>query len=135
MKAICEPADSPKDTAAFIRHFCGTDVADADAIAENEPRRSSLYKTVAELVRAFVSVANGLPNIGYSNTEAEALRHEVNDFEKVRMVSDDYIDLKMYESAMRYLNDAYIRSEESEKITALDDLSLVQLIVSQIRQY
>jgi type I restriction enzyme, R subunit len=37
----------------------------------------------------------------------------------------------MYEPAMRHLIDTYIRAEESEKVSAFDDLSLVQLIVER----
>ena len=47
------------------------------------------------------------------------------------MASGDYIDLKMYEPAMRHLIDTYIRADESEKISAFDDMSLVQLIVER----
>src|SRR5438128_12000992 len=37
----------------------------------------------------------------------------------------------MYEPAMRHLIDTYIRAEVSEKVSAFDDLSLVQLIVER----
>jgi type I restriction enzyme, R subunit len=51
----------------------------------------------------------------------------VDHYEKVRdevkLASGDYIDLKMYEPAMRHLIDTYIRAEESEKISAFDDLT------------
>ena len=50
---------------------------------------------------------------------------------EVKLASGDYIDLKMYEPAMRHLIDTYIRADESEKISAFDDLSLVQLIVER----
>src|SRR5665213_2548360 len=43
----------------------------------------------------------------------------------------DYIDLKMYEPAMRHLIDTYIRAEDSELISAFDDMSLIQLIVER----
>jgi type I restriction enzyme, R subunit len=63
------------------------------------------------------------------------LRTEVDHYEKVRnevkLASGDYIDLKMYEPAMRHLIDTYIRAEESEKVSSFDDLSLVQLIVER----
>jgi len=49
----------------------------------------------------------------------------------VKLASGDYIDLKMYEPAMRHLIDTYIRAEESEKISAFDDLSLIDLIVER----
>src|SRR4030066_773875 len=37
----------------------------------------------------------------------------------------------MYEPAMRPLIDTYIRAEESEKVSAFDDMSLIQLIVER----
>jgi type I restriction enzyme R subunit len=37
----------------------------------------------------------------------------------------------MYEPAMRHLIDAYIRADESELISAFDDMSLIQLIVER----
>ena len=49
----------------------------------------------------------------------------------VKLASGDYIDLKMYEPAMRHLIDTYIRAEESELISAFDDMSLIQLIVER----
>ena len=68
-------------------------------------------------------------------TEAQEIRSEVNHFEKVRsevkLASGDYIDLKMYEPAMRHLLDTYIRAEESEKVSAFDELPLVQLIIER----
>ena len=51
--------------------------------------------------------------------------------DEVKLASGDYIDLKMYEPAMRHLIDTYIRAEESEKVSAFDDMSLVQLIVER----
>ena len=60
---------------------------------------------------------------------------EVAQFEKVReevkLASGDYIDLKMYEPAMRHLIDTYIRAEGSKKIASFDDMPLVQLIVER----
>jgi type I restriction enzyme R subunit len=50
---------------------------------------------------------------------------------QVKLHSGDAVDLKRYEPALRHLIDAYIRAEESEKVSAFDDLSLVQLIVER----
>src|ERR687897_3831670 len=72
---------------------------------------------------------------GYSQAEAEEIKNEVDHYEKVReevkLASGDYVDLKMFEPAMRHLLDTYIRAEESEKLSAFDDLTLVQLIVER----
>ena len=56
---------------------------------------------------------------GYSDAEAQEIKAEVGHYEKVReevkLASGDYIDMKMYEPAMRHLLDTYIRAEESER--------------------
>ena len=72
---------------------------------------------------------------GYSEAEAQRIRSEVDHYEKLRqevkLASGDYVDMKMYEPAMRHLLDTYIRAEESEKLSAFDDLTLVELIVER----
>ena len=57
--------------------------------------------------------------------------HVTKASDAVKRNSGDYIDLKAYEPAMRHLIDTYIRAEESEKISAFDDMSLIQLIVER----
>ena len=133
VKALCEPVKPPKDTPAFLHYFCAADTADKDALKENEPKRLTLYKLVASLVRAFANLANEMDTAGYSEADANTIKAEVTHFESVRsevkLSSGDYIDLKMYEPAMRHLIDIYIKAEESKKISAFDDLSLIQMIV------
>ena len=135
IKALCEPVEPPKDTAAYLRHFCAKDTADKTALKETEPRRLTLYKLAAAFVRAYANLANEMLEAGYSASEVEAIKAEVAHYEKarneVKLASGDYIDLKMYEPAMRHLIDAYIRAEESEKVSAFDDMSLIQLIVER----
>jgi type I restriction enzyme R subunit len=135
IKALCEPVDPPKDTAAYLRYFCAKDTTDKNALKENEPKRVALYKFAASLIRAFANIANELPEAGYTPQEIEQIKQEVDYYEKVRsevkLASGDYIDLKVYEPAMRHLIDTYIRAEESKKISAFDDKTLIQLIVEQ----
>ena len=138
IKALCEPVEPPKDTLAYIRFFCGdADVGARRAVPlrENEPKRLALYKMTAALLRAFANLASELAEAGYTPAEVATIQNEVDHFDKVRnevkLASGDYIDLKMYEPAMRYLIDTYIRAEESEKISAFDDLTLVELIVER----
>ncbi len=135
IKALCEPVDPPRDTMAYLRYFCAKDTADKGALKENEPKRVALYKLTASLIRAYANLANELPEAGYTPQEIEQIKQEVEYYEKVRtevkLASGDYIDLKVYEPAMRHLIDTYIRAEESKKISAFDDITLIQLIVER----
>lgn len=133
--ALCEKVENPRDSAAYIRYFCAKDTADKNALKENEPKRLTLYKLAAALLRSYANLANEMAEAGYSEAEAAAIKDEVDHYEKVRnevkLASGDYIDLKMYEPAMRHLIDTYIRAEDSEIISAFDDMSLVQLVVER----
>ncbi|MES2210154.1 MAG: HsdR family type I site-specific deoxyribonuclease [Chloroflexota bacterium] len=135
VKALCEPVEVPRDSAAYLRYFCSADMTDAALVKANEPSRIALYKLVGGLIRAYANIASELEGAGYSTTEAAAIEAEVDLYEKVRtevrLASGDYIDLKMYEPAMRHLIDTYIRSEDSRKVSAFDDMSLVGLIAAR----
>jgi type I restriction enzyme R subunit len=135
VRALCEPVEAPRDTHAYLQFFCAKDTADKDALKENEPKRLALYRLVASLLRAYAEIANEMGEAGYSDIETTAIKADVDHFEKVRnevkLASGDYIDLKMYEPAMRHLIDTYIRAEESETISKFDDMSLIQLIVER----
>jgi len=135
VKALCEPVLAPKDTASYLRYFCAAESGNGNQLQANEPKRLTLYKSVAALIRAYANLANELAEAGYSATEITALKSEVDHYEKVssevKLASGDYIDLKMYEPAMRHLIDTYIQAEDSKVISAFDDLSLIQLIVER----
>jgi len=135
LRALCEPVAPPKGTPDYLHYFCAADTGDKDALKDNEPKRLTLYKLTASLIRAYADIANDLGEAGYDTAGAAALKAEVEHFEKVRsevkLASGDYIDLKMFEPAMRHLIDTYIRAEESEVISAFDDMSLVELIVER----
>ena len=135
VKALCEPVEPPRDTAAYLRYFCAAESGNAEQLKDNEPKRLALYKLAAAFLRAFADLANEMGAAGYSSAEARSIKSEVAHFENVRsevkLASGDYIDLKMYEPAMRHLLDTYIRAEESEKVSAFDNLPLVQLILER----
>ncbi len=135
VKALCEPVEPTRDTAAYLRFFCAAESGNAEQLKDNEPKRVALYKRTAAFLRAYANLANEMVEAGYSDVEAQEIKAEVDHCEKVRqeikLASGDYIDMKMYEPAMRHLLDTYIRAEESEKLLAFDDLTLVQLIVKR----
>lgn len=138
IKALCEPVVPPKGSLEYIHYFCGNNPEDNDQLQENEPKRIALYKNGVALIRAFANIANEMEEAGYSKAEIETIKDEVDYYEKIRseirLASSDYIDLKTYEPAMRHLIDTYIRAEDSRKVSAFDNLSLVQLIVQRGRE-
>lgn len=135
IRALCEPVQSPKDTLAYIKYFCGTNTEDKDEVKMHEPKRVALYKSVSHLVRSFAAIANEMEEAGYTLVDIKKITDEVKHYESVRaeikLASGDYIDLKAYEPAMRHLIDTYISAEESEVVSAFDDMSLVELIVER----
>ena len=133
VKALCEPVAPPRDTADYLRFFCAAD--NDGQLSDKEPRRIALYKMASAFLRAYANIANEMREAGYSDNEAREIKAEVGHYEKVReevkLASGDYINLKMYEPAMRHLLDTYIRAEESEELSTFDDLTLVELIVER----
>ena len=129
VKALCEPVEPPRDTEAYLRYFCH----DGKGLAANERKRLTLYRSVAAFLRAYANLANEMIEAGYTEAERHAIRDEVAHYEKVRqevkLASGDYVDLKVFEPAMRHLLDNYIRAEDSEVISAFDDMTLVDLLI------
>ena len=135
VKALCEPVEPPRDTAAYVRFFCAAESGNAGQLKANEPKRVELYKLTAAFLRAYANLANEMREADYSAVEAQEIKAEVDHYEKVRkevkLASGDYIDMKVYEPAMRHLLDTYIRAEDSEQLSTFDDMTLVQLIVER----
>lgn len=134
VKALCEGVEPPQDSAAYRRYFVGP--SNAPQIQKgNEPKRVALYKHVGAFLRAYANLATEMDEAGYGDAEAAAIKCEVEYYEKLReeikLASCDYIDMKLYEPAMRHLLDTYIRAEDSEQLSAFDDMTLVELIVER----
>lgn len=132
IRALCEPVMPPKDTQDYIAYFCGDPENESD-LKNAEEKRHKLYELTSKLVRAYAEIANDFESAGYTEKERQAILKEVKHYEDVRLeikhASGDHIDLKQYEPAMRHLIDTYIGAEESETISAFEDLTLVELIV------
>ncbi|AWN24268.1 restriction endonuclease subunit R [Deinococcus irradiatisoli] len=134
LRALCEPVPPPRDSQAHLHYFCGDPGQPEEANAK-APTRLLLYKLTGGLVRAYADIANELEQAGYTAAEGEMVRQQVAHFQKlsdeVKLASADYIDLKRYEPAMRHLIDTYIRADESEVVSAFEDLTLIDLLVQQ----
>ena len=135
IRALIESVAPPKDEQAYVRYFCSDAPDDNEELQKNEQKRLAFYKQVAKVLRAFAGVAGDELGAGYSKSEFAAISKEVTEYSAIRdvikLVSGDYIDLKMYEPAMRYLIDTYIKAEQSTKVSAFDDISFVQLLVKK----
>jgi type I restriction enzyme R subunit len=134
VRALCEPVPLPRHSEDYLHYFCNPDTRDKNALANNEPKRVALYKAVNSLIRAYCHLANEMIDAGYTHTEANTIKAEVEHYSKMRdevkIASGDYLDMKLYEPAMRHLLDTYIRAEPSEILSNFADLGLIQLIVN-----
>ena len=133
VKALCEPV-FPQSIENF-RKFFSSNSGNINELKDKEPLRIHLYKYTVGLIRSYANIANEMEEAGYSASEIETIKQEVKFYTNLRndieIHSSDYIDLKRFEPAMRHLIDSYIRADESEKVSAFDDLSLVELIVQR----
>lgn len=134
VRALCETVPLPRHSQDYLHYFCTPDTLDKNALANNEPKRVALYKAVNALIRAYANLANEMIEAGYTNTEANTIKAEVEHYsqmrDEVKIASGDYLDMKLYEPAMRHLLDTYIRAEPSKIISDFEDLGLIQLIVN-----
>jgi len=135
IRALVEPVAPPKDELAYNLYFCSDPAGDVVKLKENEQKRLALYKQVAHVLRAFAGVAGDEIVAGYTAGEFAGITKEVTEYSAIRdvikLVSGDYIDLKMYEPSMRYLIDTYIKADQSKKVSTFDDMSFVQLLVEK----
>ncbi len=129
---LCEPVEPPKGTMEHIRYFCGNPEI-AEDLKSREVLRTTLYKSIVALIRAYANIADELEAAGYTQQEIMDIKRQL-DFalklrEEIRRASGEVLDLKTYEADMRHLIDNYIQAEDPKKISPFDDLSLVDLIV------
>jgi type I restriction enzyme, R subunit len=131
VRVFCEAVATSKNREDYEHFFVGED-------SESEQKRNSrrtLYKYVARLVTTFSNIINSLGELNYTPEEIEHLKNEVSHYsnvkEHLKLNSGDYIDLKSFEPAMRHLIDTYINAEDSEKVSSLEDMSLVELLVER----
>ena len=129
---LAEAVAPPKDELAILHYFCGNSESATD-LQEREPLRMAYYKAVAELTRAHAALAHELTEAGYSTGEATRItqqRDKALDWRQmIRLAAGENLDLKPYEADMRYLIDAYIEADQTRKISAFDDIGLLELIV------
>ena len=129
---LCFDVPSPKNLEQYYHHFCG-DTAKPNDLKERQEKRYTFYKLVVSLIRAYNNIAAEITEAGYSEKEAEEIKKKVNYYAELRNSikhhSNDYIDLKSYESDMRQMLDMYLTADPSRMLSNLGDATLLQLIV------
>lgn len=125
--------DNPEDL-DYIRYFCG-DGSESDA-DEFVGKRDILYSLTSSLTRSFADCCDRLvSDYKYSEKDVEKIRKDIYGYNRIkdmiRLASNDYIDLKPYESDMRYILDTYIKAEDSRVISKLNDMSLVEALIDK----
>lgn len=128
---VAPPAVQPNRELAFIQYFCGN-VEIPEDLKAREHQRFALYKAVAALLRAYADISDDMPQAGYKEAQIVKIKadvtHAVDIREIIRVASDETIDLKTYEADMRHLIDTYIEARDPQKISAFDDMGLLEVI-------
>jgi len=129
---LCEPVEPPKLELQHIHYFCGNTEIPTD-LKEHEPQRVALYRGTVALIRAYANIADELEPAGYSANEIERIKKSLKNYldlrDIIRRASGETLDLKPYEADMRHLIDTYIEASEPRKISAFDNMGLLEVIV------
>ncbi len=131
VESICENVVLPKNDLAYIHYFCGN-TEKPDDLKATEYRRMALYKAIVEYIRAYANVKADFITAEFTDSEIKRFTDKLNEYlnlrEIIRIASRETIDLKAYEADMRFLIDTYIRAEESEVISPFENISLLDLL-------
>lgn len=137
VEALCENVPNKKSDLDFIKYFCGN-TENPDDLKSNEYKRMALYKAIVEYIRAFANMTTDFEVAGYKEKEIKHFKDRLDFYlnvrEVIRIASNEIIDLKVYEADMRFLLDTYIRAEESEVISPFEDISLLDLMETDMEK-
>lgn len=137
VESICENVAPPKSDLEYIHYFCGN-TENPDDLKANEYKRMALYKAIVEYIRAYANMKADFVNTSFTDSEVKRFHQKMEDYlnlrEVIRKASGETIDLKAYEADMRFLIDTYIKAEESETISPFEDISLLDLMESDINK-
>ena len=124
----------PHEDSTIITYFC-------DSVGEEEDktklfRRESLYKMTAALTRGFLNCCERLvSHYDYTENDVNDVRLKVAEYNKikdmVKLASNDYVDLKSYESDMRYILDTYVRADDSKLVSNLGEMTLTEVLLGE----
>lgn len=140
VKSICEPVENPKGTLEMLHYFIAEDL---DTVSESreeklkntEARRKEFYEAVSHLVISYTNIADEMTKAGYTKEEINRIKQDVkyynNARDEIMKSAGDYIELKNYDSSMRYMIDNYINADSSESQYKLEEATLLDIIVEK----
>lgn len=133
LETLTDDVEYPRDQLAFKHFFCGeSGTVDPENDSDYAKLRSKMYKLVSSLTRAYAELKPAFDDVGYSKEEQEKYNRLVKDYtdlkQEIGLSSGDFIDLKKYDSDMRFLIDNYISADESEKLGDMEDFTLLAYI-------
>lgn len=132
VKIICDGVENPKGTLEFLHYFISEELSIEDDLKNTESRRLELYEAVSSLITAYTNISDEMTRAGYTKEEAYKIRKEVKYYNDVRdevmKAAGDYIELKNYDSAMRYMIDNYINANDSKVQYKLEETTLLDII-------
>ncbi|WP_294677160.1 type I restriction endonuclease subunit R [uncultured Fluviicola sp.] len=137
VESICQNVENPRTDLQYIQYFCGN-TENPDDLKSNEYKRMALYKAIVEYIRAYTGLKADFAETSYTDKEIKNFHQKMEDYlnlrEIIRIASGETINLKAYEADMRFLIDTYIRAEESETITPFEDISLLDLLETNMQK-
>ena len=132
VKIICEPVEKPKGTLEFLHYFVAKELSIEKYYKDTEPRRIEFYDAVSDLVMAYSNIADEMSKAGYTKEEKQNIKTQVkfynNAKDEVMKAAGDYIELKNYDSSMRYIIDSYINAKSVQKPCKLEENTLLDII-------
>lgn len=137
-KAKMVPVEEPKGTLDFLHYFVAEELSIEDTLEEqlknSEAKRVEFYDSVSNLVIAYTNIADEMTKAGYTKEESKNIKEQVKMYnsarDEVMKSAGDYIELKNYDGAMRYMIDNYINADSSELQYKLDETTLLDVIVA-----
>ena len=133
LDTLTDGVEYPRDQLAFKHFFCGeSGTVNPENDDEYAKLRNKMYKLVASLLRAYADLKPAFDDVGYSQEEQENYNNIVKNYvdlkDEIGLSSGDFIDLKLYDGAMRHLIDNYICAQDSEKLGDMENFTLLAYI-------
>ena len=132
LQALCAGV-SGNATQDYVFHFSPSSAGNDDAeLKKKEQKRLVFYKLADAYVRAVATIGSDL-DAQFDEKQSALIRGEAKFFseasKEVKLACGDYVDMKIYEPAMRRLLDLYVQAEDSLTVAGFKDLSLIQMVL------